>query len=127
MSIRKTLGAIVLSAAIGLSSCDNSGSGSGEKYLEGTVIKEAGTVTQSPRFGDPSYVLQIQTENGVYTVSVIYNGGDKTLEALSLAIEEGTRIRFAIRQFGKDRFSEDRIGRIYTMHDGRGIIVLNQE
>ena len=95
-------------------------------YLEGTVIKEAGSAAQlvesrgaffgneSVKLSNPTYLLQIQTSDGVYTTSVFntppLNERYKSLEALALVIEEGTKVRFLY----KSRFGEDRIGHIYS-------------
>jgi len=116
------VGALVLAFASG---CDRGPSKPSDIYLEGTVKKEAGSVAQivessgalfgneSVKFSDPTYVLQIETPEGIYTASV-QQYGDRTLDALALVIEEGSRVKFAKRYHNRDRFGEDRIGKIYS-------------
>jgi uncharacterized lipoprotein NlpE involved in copper resistance len=115
------VGALVLT----LAGCNNEDhSNHLDIYLEGTVKREAGTVAQivessgalfgneSVKFSDPTYVLQIETPEGLYTASV--KEWNRPLEALALAIKEGSRVRFAKKYNGRDRFGEDRIGKIYS-------------
>ena len=95
-------------------------------YLEGTVIKELGSVAsivpsngaffgnESIKFSQKTYILQIQTSEGLYTVDV-YEGYRKTLESLALVIEPGDRVQF--EKFGggcpgASNFGNDKIGRI---------------
>ncbi len=106
MGIKKTLGMIVLAGAIGLSGCDDKPQ---QEYISGTVLKEAGTIIDrqkiienskdssfgntSINFGKPTYVIQFKVDDGkVYTFAVKESDQNK-LDALNLAIEEGTRIR----------------------------------
>ena len=119
--LQKALGVGVLAFA---SSCDGCSKPS-NIYLEGTVRREAGSATQIVKsdgafFGNeslklipPTYVLQIETTEGLYTASV-KQYGNKTLEALALVIQEGSRVRFAKRYHNSDRFEKDRIGEIYS-------------
>jgi len=116
------VGALVLAFASG---CDNKPSKPSDIYLEGTVKREAGSVArivessgalfgnESVKFSNPTYVLQIETPEGVYTASVVQYG-NKTLDALALVIQEGSRVKFAKRHHDNDRFGEDRIGKIYS-------------
>jgi len=96
-------------------------------YIEGTVVEEYGRGlgleessgawfgNESVRIVNPSYTLKIQTSEGVYTASVYCSWTSrKTLEALSAAIEPGTKIRFAKRYKGREKFDEDKIGTIRT-------------
>ncbi|MBI2004262.1 hypothetical protein HYS72_02240 [Candidatus Pacearchaeota archaeon] len=99
-------------------------------YLEGIVKKESGSVTklvessgasfgnESVKIGYPTYNLQIKTSEGVYTARII-PGVMKSLEALELAIDVGSRVRFP-KIVGKcswleeNAFGEDKIGKIYA-------------
>lgn len=94
------------------------------EYVIGTVKKELGTVAkvvksrgaifgnESVKISDPTYLLQIQTPQGLYTASVINIGSPyRTLESLALVIEEGSKVK--IRKSildDKYRFAEDKIG-----------------
>ncbi len=86
-------------------------------YLEGTVKKETGSAVLSSKYlksMDLTYVIQIQTSEGVYTTSVL-RSTKRDLETLALAIEEGTKVRFpTIADNGTYRFGEDKIGEIYA-------------
>ena len=120
MTIKQTLGAIVLAGAIGLTGCS-------KDYKTGTVEKESGTVAQivessgalfgneSVKFGNPTYILQIKTAEGTYTASV-ESYGNRTIEALATALKEGDRVRFIINDpMGQGKtFESDRVGKIYT-------------
>lgn len=112
MRINKTLGAIVLAAESALlGGCLSMGQSADKpkeiksKYVYGTVLKESGTIVERSRgsfFGDklelykPTYAIQfLADDGGTYTVGVInQNPNEKyaRLEALNLAIDEGTRI-----------------------------------
>jgi hypothetical protein len=96
------------------------------EYVTGTITSERGTVAQvvessgalfgneSVKISDPTYVLQIQTPNGLYTASVS-ESWNKPLEALALAIEEGSRVRIEKRYLDdKMRFGEDKVGYLYS-------------
>ena len=98
-----------------------------DQYLEGTILNEWGNLPgligskglfapDTIKINESRYILEIQTEKGKYVTS-IYDVGDGTrsLEALSVAIEKGSRVRFvetkydnAGRPYG--RFGQDRIG-----------------
>ncbi|MBI4738713.1 hypothetical protein HY772_04000 [Candidatus Woesearchaeota archaeon] len=120
MTIKQTLGAIVLAGASGLTGCS-------VDYKTGTVEKESGTVAQivesrgalfgneSVKFSDPTYILQIKTEEGVYIASV-KSGRQKTIEALATALEEGDRVRFVVNDSYRDgkTFGNDRVGTLYA-------------
>lgn len=112
MGIKQTLGAIVLAGAIGLTGCDKPKE---PEYINGVVLKESGTIVDrqeiiersegalfgndSVRFGDPTYAIQFKADDGkVYTFAV-RESYQKKLEALNLAIEEGTRIRMSGQNF----------------------------
>ena len=87
-------------------------------YTRGTVLKESGTIVDSQkaiersegalfgndsvRVSEPTYAIQFRADhdNKVYTVSV--TGSPSRLEALSLAIEQGTKIR--IKRYLLNRF-----------------------
>ncbi len=105
-------------------------SGCQAKYLEGTVVKESGTVlnlvespkpflfgNESVKFGNPNYILTIKTNGGKYIVDLreINSYKNKTLAALAEAIEVGDRVRFRTNDInGISYFSRDRIGTIPT-------------
>jgi len=105
------------------------------EYSIGAVVKERGTVAQivesngaifgneSVKISDPTYVLQIQFPQGLYTVSVD-ESWDKPLEALALGIEEGGQVKVQERLLNsRSRFGEDKIGKLYSNE----IIVLYSE
>ncbi len=126
------IGAIILS----LTGCE-------KQYKTGTVIGEYGTVINSlvksddailgritanetVKLGNPTYLLQIKTTEGVYTASLFnYAGvGKVTLEALALAIKEGDKIKFPITDIdGTDYFNNSKIGRI----DSNEVEILSHE
>ncbi len=128
MEIKQTLGAIVLAGAIGLSGCKNcNNSNNKPQYVEGIVQKESGTIVdrqkiiersegalfgnKSIRFGDQTYAIQFKADDGkVYTFQVNPDRYSSKLEALNLAIEEGTRIR--IDQLAFDRHLNGTVGQI---------------
>lgn len=114
--IRNNLTAIVLGGALAFSiGCDNNiFNPKKPEYITGTVLKESGTIidrqkviehsegalfgNDSVRFSDPTYTIQFKTDDGkVYTFAV-NETYQKKLGALSLAIEEGTKIRI-LKQF----------------------------
>jgi hypothetical protein len=117
--LQKTLGvgALVLALATG---CEQKK----PEYVTGTVTQERGTVAQivessgalfgneSVKISDPTYVLQIQTPQGLYSAS-IKESSSKPLDALALAIEEGSRIRVE-KGYWDSHFGEDRIGYLYS-------------
>ncbi len=91
------------------------------EYKEGVVIRESGNFAgledssgavfgnRSVKIGGGTYVLHVKTSDATYTFSVYQS--DKPLEALALAIEEGTKIRFRTKgYFGGPCFSSDNIG-----------------
>jgi hypothetical protein len=97
------------------------------QYVYGTVVKERGTVAQminatnveskNSEKNDKSYVLQIQTDRGLYTATIKEYGfsGNHTLEALALAIEEGSKVKIPLKFLENDqRFAEDKIGWLYA-------------
>src|SRR3989338_7257306 len=104
MTIKKTLTDIVFVGTLALS-----GPGCSNKfipeYLEGKVTKESGSVVnlmessgalfgnESVKFGNPSYVLTVETYQGRYVISVDERYS-KPLVALAEAIEVGDKIRF---------------------------------
>ena len=131
MTIKKTLTDIVFVGTLALS-----GPGCSNKfipeYLEGKVTKESGSVVnlmessgalfgnESVKFGNPSYVLKVETCQGRYVISVdeIHSRVYKPLVALAEAIEVGDKIRFKTNYKDgphvRDNFSKDRIGSIYS-------------
>jgi len=124
MTIKKTLSSIVLAGALAFSSA---GCSHHPQYQEGKVIKESGTVVnivessgalfgnESVKFGNPNYVLTVETDDGKYVINVRENHR-KPLAALAEAIEVGDKIRFKTNYFDrgidKDYFSKDRIGTV---------------
>ena len=116
-NLKKLLGTIALSSVMGISS------GCTEKYKTGTVVKEAGSIVVAQQtieskncacFKDkysekwPTYFLQIQTSEGIYTAS-IEPTYERPLEALALAIEEGTKVKFST-----GLIQSDKVGTIYA-------------
>jgi hypothetical protein len=105
-------------------------------YETGLVVKEAGSVAnviessgalfgnESVKISDPTYLLVLQTKNGLYTVDIKQGyytnvAPNKTLEGLALAIEEGDSVRFKLTAGNPQRtddklFSEDKIGINYA-------------
>ena len=128
--LKETLAALTLSGVLIFGGCDNS------EYIEGTVVKEAGTITQivpssgamfgneSIKFSKPSYIIQIQTPQGLYTADIKhYFHQDKSLESMALVIEKGTKVKIQKSALGSSRFSEDKMGYLYTNE----ILVLGKE
>ncbi|MCA9458951.1 MAG: hypothetical protein KC550_00215 [Nanoarchaeota archaeon] len=114
MRINKSLVGIVLAsaAAIGLSDCETK-----PEYIHGTVQKESGTIIDRQRviegsectyfdnksvgFGEPNYAIQFRADDGeLYTFQIkpLYH----RLEALNMAIEQGTRIRIKRNDFKRN-------------------------
>ncbi len=98
------------------------------KYLEGKVIKESGTIVnivessgalfgnESVKFGNPNYILTVETSEGKYIIDV-GERYSKPLAALAEAIEVGDKIKFktnyALALGGElSYFSRDRIGSV---------------
>jgi len=123
MIIKKTLSRIVLAGtlAFGGAGCSHH-----PQYQEGKVTKESGTVVnvvessgaifgnKSVKFGNPNYVLTVETDQGKYVISV-REKDSKPLAALAEAIEVGDRIKFKTNYqdiADHDYFSEDRIGSV---------------
>src|SRR3989344_4104924 len=117
MTIKQTLGTILLTSAIGLAGC------SPNNHIEGKVVSECGTLaSQYKKFGNESvklgistYGLKVETPQGVYTIEVDVSdqsgsSGPHTAYTLAAAIEEGTIVRFPLQYGGKDLFSADRFG-----------------
>ena len=86
------------------------------EYIEGTIIKEYGNIgsivessgalfgNESIKFSKPYYCITVDTQQGEYIIELNdYAGskGGKTVENMSIAIKEGTRIR--VTTFSKDR------------------------
>jgi hypothetical protein len=95
MKIDKILNGIVgLSLAgmmlIGIGRCSGVLKEEPPRYIHGIVTKEI--------YKDPNYLLQIQTKDrGLYSVQIKEFPFDPPLEALSLAIEEGTEVKIPYR------------------------------
>jgi len=92
------------------------------QYIEGVVVGESGTIVdgqgifersenalfgnESIRFRAPTYVIRFKVDEGLYSDEKVYTfavkeTGQSKLEALSLAIEKGTRIRMTKSDFNK--------------------------
>ena len=121
--MNKTLGTIVL-AAISLIGCD--GKENKDPFVYGKIVKETGTVArvvesrgalfgnESVKISEPTYVLQIQTDQGLYTAS-IKEHRKKPRDALALRIEEGTHVKIErVDLESSYRFGEDKIGYLYS-------------
>lgn len=101
------------------------------QYKTGEIIKEYGGDSnrlipsqingffisgETVKIGN-SYVLQIRTKDGDYTASIKEDGPPPvvTLEALSIVIKEGDKIKFpTTNSLGIDRFNTNKIGIIYS-------------
>lgn len=137
MNLRKTLGAIVLASALGLASCSERAPPS--DYVEGKVIKEYGSqvnivdsknyinggilgsdgVVETVKIGKPTYGIQVETPNGVYTIDFNDFGGSegpKNMDNLSAAIDIGTIVKFPTKNVPQrvhgpsTGFYSDRVG-----------------
>tara|TARA_Y100000310_G_scaffold327446_1_gene393819 strand:+ start:4756 stop:5247 length:492 start_codon:yes stop_codon:yes gene_type:complete len=122
------IGTMVLARAVGLSGCsgdkeddifygreEDTASEPVSKYVYGTVLKEGGSVVdrQTPRstpiennfvmYCHPTYTIKFRADHDreAYTFAV-QESYQKKLEALNLAIEEGTRIRMYRKDFNWD-------------------------
>jgi molybdopterin converting factor small subunit len=96
-------------------------------YQTGTIVKEYGTfdntLTSSQIKGffisgetvkiANSYVLQIKTEDGIYTASVNPRN-NISLEALSTVLKEGDRIKFEVGGCTDNYFNKSKIGKLYA-------------
>jgi len=115
MRFKKTLTSIVLAGAIGLSGCTKAP----KNYVEGEVIERYGTVSgliessgalfgnESVKAGDPSYVIRVKTQNGVYTIEVDAldtsgSSGPQTIYSVAAATKIGTKIKFPTKAYGKN-------------------------
>jgi len=116
-----------------LSGCVDSGPS--QEYVTGTVLTEMGNIArieessgalfgnESVKIGDPTYLLEIQTPQGLYIVSVIEDY-KKPLEALARAIEEGSQVRIEKRDLDNSyRFGEDKVGHLRSDE----IVVVREE
>lgn len=101
-------------------------------YVRGIVTKEQETLPQlvessgslfgneSIKISDPTYTIQVKTEDelyttregGLYTISV-KESYRKPLEALALAIEEGSRIKVK-EEYWDSHFGENKVGYLYS-------------
>ena len=121
-NLLKGLGALAVAAVPLISGCEAEQK---DVYKEGTVVGEYGSLAgleessgaffgnESVRIRNPDYVLEIQTEDGIYTAKVIPY--PDSLEALAVAIKPGAKVKFMVKNcYGKDNFREDRIGTIWT-------------
>ncbi len=123
MTIKKTLSRIVLAGALAFGSA---GCSDHPEYQEGKVTKEGGTVVnivessgalfgnESVKFGNPNYILTVETDQGKYVINVRENYR-KPLAALAEAIEVGDKIKFKTNYWDvgyRDYFSKDRIGSV---------------
>lgn len=93
------------------------------EFQEGKVLKESGTIlniiessgalfgNESLKFGDPTYILTVETAQGNYTINV-REVRRKPIAALSEAIKVGDRIKFQTKFRAAYYFSSDRIGSV---------------
>jgi hypothetical protein len=107
-------------------------SGFKPEYLEGTVIKESGSVVnivqssgalfgnESVKFGQQNYILTVETTSGKYIIDVNEGYNSRIpLAALAEAIEVGDKIKFKTNyesgwgSRGRLYFSRDRLGSIW--------------
>lgn len=101
-----------------------------ELFVYGTIVKERGTAAEmmepnvfsgvpSIRSVDLIYVVQIQTDDGLYTAKIVkndnYADSAHSLEVLALAIKEGTRIKIPTWAFNNGfGYRDDKIGCLYS-------------
>lgn len=123
MVFKKTLTSIILAGALGLTGCS-------KEYKIGTVEKEFGNVAQiveskgaifgneSIKFGNPTYILQIKTEDGETYTASIKSCGKRRVEAIALALKEGDRVRFVVNDpingYSDSGFGNDKVELIYA-------------
>jgi len=104
----------MLIAVLGIAGC--------KKYETGKVIRETGNIARyvesdfgdsSHLAGNPSYILQIKTDNGIYTASILPTEY-RTLEALALRLKPGDIVKFVVNDSGdyEEEFGNDKIGYI---------------
>ena len=122
--IKQGLAGLVLTGALALGGCQDK-----SEYKTGKVVKEGGSVyasrlvessgamfgNESVKVGESTYLLKVQCDDGIYTMSITPSG-KRTLEAIEFAIEEGTTVKFLAkkRNAGQefDNFGADRIGSV---------------
>ena len=114
---QKILATGALIGAIGLTGC---GEQLKPQTLEGTVKEEFGTASrivessgaifgnESVKFGDPTYGLVLEANDGTYTIN-IRNYWKKPVIALAKAIEPGDRVRITFDYRGT-RIGNDKVG-----------------
>ena len=134
MKFKKTLTAIALSSAVSLSaiallspiiSCFDFA----KRYETGTVEKKSVTPVSivpstgavfgndSVKFGEQACVLDVETPNGIYTMSVYQQPyGNRRLEGVDSVIKPGTRVKFVKDAFFGfySNFNSDKIGKLST-------------
>ncbi len=90
MGIKKALSTILALGAVSLAGCDES------QYITGTVIKESGSILSPSRTNNPTYNLQIKTDDGsIYNFGVYApsSGRPGQLETFTFAIDNGTKVK----------------------------------
>jgi len=103
------------------------------EYQTGTIVKEYGANNdrlipsqisgffisgETVKIGN-SYVLQIKADDGIYTASILKDSDSPvTLEALSLFLKEGDKIKFATTNLlgMHTRFNKNKVGIIYSRY-----------
>lgn len=93
-----------------------------ERYTEGEVLKEGGSIVnpstrESHNNSEQTYVLTVKTTNGIYFIDV-RNYYRKPLSALSEAVEIGDTVRFREDYPAgniNSRFSNDRVGSLSSV------------
>ncbi len=118
-NIRNTLTAIFLSSLLSFSGgCSSKNKTIDTEYISGTVLEESSIGEK--RFGNYTYSVKFRIDNGeVYIFAIKPSNAHlnserkdySRLEALNLAIEEGTKIRIDKRYFNSAL--KGKVGSIY--------------
>lgn len=105
-SLQKICIGAIGAGALALSGCGK------EEYRTGIVIQEGGSVvnnrlvksdeallghitsSETVKLGEPTYILRVKADDGIYTISVLPSWKD--LEALEMVIKKGTKVKFPL-------------------------------